>query len=41
MAFKYFQWCLTKLRHNNVNQPDTFFVREAHKKWSGYLRRYT
>jgi len=26
--------------HNNVNQPDQFFVREAHKKWSGYLRRY-
>ena len=22
---------------NKTNQPDQFFVRAAHKKWSGYL----
>jgi len=26
--------------NNKANQPDQFFVRAAHKKWSGYLRRY-
>jgi len=26
--------------NNKANQLDTFFVRDAHKKWSSYLRRY-
>lgn len=25
---------------NKTNQPDPFFVRDAHEKRSGYLQRY-
>jgi hypothetical protein len=28
------------MRPNKTNQADTFFVRDAHKKWSAYLWRY-
>jgi hypothetical protein len=32
---------LSVVKANKANQPDPFFVRCAHKKGSGYLRRYT
>ncbi len=28
-----------KIAANKANQPDQFYVRCAHKKWSGYLQR--
>jgi len=31
----------SQLSNNKANQLDTFFVRDAHKKWSSYLRRYS
>ncbi len=36
---KYLSSLNQKMAHNNVNQPDPFFVRTAHEKGSGYLRR--
>jgi len=30
---------IMQIASNKANQPDQFFVRAAHKKWSGYLQR--